>query len=675
MTEKRPYAIEDFFGALLLGVGLALLGLFNFKSEEPLIEAGLRAQSATIVETTVHGLKVEVEGRHLRLTGLADSEAEKTRVLNALRDLEGRGRIDTEVTVLEAMDPFVLSVTLKDDATYAFSGAVPTQALRDTWRETYGDAVDALTLASGMPDADWPDVAHAGLRALSELERATLTLDGAVITLAGTALTPNEVERAILLVSDLPEAYDFKSDLEVLDDGTPLRLSAGRVEGALSGITGKLPRDISDTLASEEVVVSPLALPVANWDVAITQGIDALNALHNGHLSVIGTSLTLSGEARSQQAYETALERLNTMPKGISVSHNLTLTDTGEPFALSLLKSEVGILATGKVPTSLSPRVLSALSMSPLEAPDLTIARVSPGQDWWSAASIGTQAMQYVDEGSMAFDGTRLTLKVTLQNPDRETRMRALLAELPPVVETEIDVVLIDDGTPLRMTLDFDGQTAVVTGKLPRRLGLDQLSAPLGVPVLSETVLRTDRPAPLRWNTTAQALATMLSQFQEGTATLQGTTVSLSGVVRSPQIEAQVSEMLADLPATYSHSLEVTFRDDTRPFAFDLRFDGTAAQLSGIVPQDLGPTSQQAILGHPVTPMSVEFAERTADAEWWAAARLAVKALGRLDQGALRMDAHQIHLTGQAPDQPTLDEIEATFGTLISAFKVSLDIN
>ena len=57
MSDKRPYAVEDFVGAVLLIAALFGLGLFNFKSDEPLVEAGIRAQARAITADSVHGLQ------------------------------------------------------------------------------------------------------------------------------------------------------------------------------------------------------------------------------------------------------------------------------------------------------------------------------------------------------------------------------------------------------------------------------------------------------------------------------------------------------------------------------------------------------------------------------------------------------------------------------------------
>ncbi|MFK7941296.1 MAG: BON domain-containing protein [Roseovarius sp.] len=675
MSEKRTYAIEDFFGALLLIGGLSLLGLFSFQSDEPLVEAGLRAQSSSIVQSSVHGLKVDVEGRHLRLSGLADTETEKTRILDALRALEGRGRIETEVTVLEPATPFVLTAERSADAVIRFGGAVASEAIRETWRDEFGDAVDTLTLASGMPDDSWPDVALAGMRALGQMHTGTLTLSDSQISLAGTALTPEQMDRAVLLLENTPEPFVFTANIDALDDGTPLRFSIGRRDGALLGAIGKLPNGLELPLPDGEITRSVLDAPLPDWGAAISLGLDALNQLYSGHLSVIGTSLTLSGEARSQQAQDKVQALLQTLPAGISVSDNITLTDDGAPFALILDKTITGIAASGKVPLSLSPRVLAALSQTRIEADALLIATISPGQDWWQAASIGAEALRYTERGRVTMRDQTLTLDVTVQDPVQETALRDALGAVPDSVTVALNLTLIDDGTPLRMTLAYDGASAVVRGKLPDTLREDQLAQALGAPVLATNLQRTPKPGPDGWAETAQALSAVLGVFEEATLKLNDTQITLTGTLRTPALEPDVMAMLEDLPAAYSATTQFSFRDDGRPFAFRLVYDGQNGVLSGKVPMDLGPSSQQAILGFAVQGEALDFAEIPADAQWWAAARSALKALSQLENGTLQMDAYQITLTGQAADDAAVQSATARLEGLPEAFRITVQIN
>src|SRR6056297_2163166 len=123
---RKPFAkLEDFLGAIALIVAFFALGVFDFKKEDPLVEAGLQAASDKVIQEAMHAVSVEVDGRDLLLKGLVDSEAEKARLLNGLRDIKGRGSVDADVNILEAAAPFRTEFALAPDGAITTSGYVP----------------------------------------------------------------------------------------------------------------------------------------------------------------------------------------------------------------------------------------------------------------------------------------------------------------------------------------------------------------------------------------------------------------------------------------------------------------------------------------------------------------------------------------------------------------------
>ena len=525
-----------------------------------------------------------------------------------------------------------------------------------------------------MPDADWPDVAGAALRALQELEEGQLRIEDRQVLLSGVALSPVAAERAELLLADLPTPYSVERALDLLDDGSPLRLTATRRDGAREALTGKLPQSMAGAAPEGEVTLSPLPTPFADWPKAVELGLGALEQLQNGHLAIIGTNLTLTGEAWSQPAYDRVGAMLGQMPAAMSVSRQITLADSGQPFGLRLVRGPLGVEASGKVPQSLAPRVLAALSAAPVDASELQVARIAPGQDWWLAASLGAEALRFLEKGEMQFDGTTLSLTGPVQDPPRLEALTQHLEALPEAVSLTLDLDLIDDGTPLRLALDYDGDTAILNGKLPEAMEADQLSGPLEAPVLPGDLVQTPKPGPEGWAEAALAGAQVLRLFESGLFTLNGTEMHFKGVLRNPARERQVLTALTALPRGYGFSTDLRFQDDGRPFAFRLSFDGRSGVLSGKVPLDLGPASQSAILGFPIEAREVQFAKIPADADWWSAARAGLKALAGLDSGVLMLDAHQVTLEGIAATSEAAEATKTRLAPFQQAFKIELKI-
>jgi OOP family OmpA-OmpF porin len=171
----------------------------------------------------------------------------------ALDGLPARRVVTQDLTVLETVSPFTLSVT-KAASGLAATGHVPTEALRANLATTLGEGAAALTLASGAPQG-WSDLASAGLAALGPLSEGQLTLTDGQLTLTGTAATPVEADAAKAALAGLP-AGSASTELTLLDDGTPAAWTLGYTAATGATAAGKLPKGLD--LAA---VASAMGLP------------------------------------------------------------------------------------------------------------------------------------------------------------------------------------------------------------------------------------------------------------------------------------------------------------------------------------------------------------------------------------------------------------------------------
>jgi OOP family OmpA-OmpF porin len=228
-------------GIGVLGLGLLGLGWWAHGHHGPRIEDHVRQLAETAVASSIHGAAVTVSGRDIHLTGIADSKAEFEALMAALDGLPARRVVTQDLTVLETVSPFTLSVT-KTTAGLTATGHVPTEALRGELATTLGEGAAALTLASGAPQG-WGDLAAAGLAALAPLSEGQLTLTDDQLTLTGTAATPVEAEAALAALAALP-AGTATTELTLLDDGTPAAWTLGYTAATGATAAGKLPKGL-----------------------------------------------------------------------------------------------------------------------------------------------------------------------------------------------------------------------------------------------------------------------------------------------------------------------------------------------------------------------------------------------------------------------------------------------
>jgi len=240
-------------GIAVLGLGLLGLGWWAHDHHGPRIQDHVRQLAETAVAPSIHGATATVSGRDIHLSGIADSKAEADALMAALDGLPARRVVTQDLTVLETVSPFTLSVT-KTAAGLTTTGHVPTEALRTELATTLGEGAAALTLASGAPQG-WGDLASAGLAALAPLSDGQLTLTDGQLTLTGTAATPVEADAVKAALAALP-AGSATTELTLLDDGTPpaWTLDYTAATGAIAA--GKLPKGLD--LAA---VASAMGLP------------------------------------------------------------------------------------------------------------------------------------------------------------------------------------------------------------------------------------------------------------------------------------------------------------------------------------------------------------------------------------------------------------------------------
>ena len=672
---RKPFAkLEDFLGAIALIVAFFALGVFDFKKEDPLVEAGLQAASDRVVQEAKHAVSVEVDGRDLLLTGLVDSEAEKTRLLKALRNIKRRGSVDAEVEILEVAAPFRTELSLAPDGTITTSGHVPSEAAKARLEQVLDHDLETIRLASGAPQ-NWIETAELMAKALMHLEQGRVTLDAAQVSFEGTALTPLESGRVERILAAVPEGVSVETRLDLLDDGSPLRLSAHRrIDGAVS-VVGKLPEGmVLPGYDASQIITTPVPPPVADWGRAVSDGIQALETLRIGQLSVTGSTLTLSGEAWSDAAMREVKTLMDGMPEGIVPNLVVTQMDNGQPFDLTVKFDGQRAVASGKIPRDLSLRTQGAFLDHPVVEGDVEVARVSASPEWWAAASSGLEGLAHFENGKLRVQDGQMHLSGEAFGPDEKARILAALEGFPQDVDLALDLTLKDDGTPARLNLRFDEGLGAAKGKLPEELRLDDLAKALETEVTDSGLSVAYLPVDKEFTVAAMAGARGLSLAETGTLSVATGKVRLRALVRDPEVGESVEAAMTDIPAGFKVEVDLTYLDDGRPFYLVIQYDGETALSSGKVPRDLGLASQKVIFGQAIEASDLTFAEVLASPEWWGAARAGLVGLSMLESGRLEVDTDVIRLQGQVAEASRREAIERRMSYLPEGFSAELSL-
>lgn len=523
-------AMRGMIGGLLLVAGVGGLSYWGAKDHARDMQSAISNAATQAVSRTKHGITAQVEGRDITVQGLADTPEEKAALLAQLNDVPGRRIVRDDIRVLDRADPYGLTAT-KGDAGVTLSGHVPSEAARAAL--TGADA-GALTLAAGAP-AGFGDAANAVIAAAGELNSGEVSLSDHEIALKGEAQDPAARDRAIAAFTGLSDGWQITDNLELFDDGAPFSINANWDGSALTG-SGKLPADTAATLSegpagtlADDMVEARISDADGSWTKIVQSALAALAGTNEGTLTIADREVVIDALVANPDA-ETDVQSALTgaAEAGADVTSNLTLLDDGEPFALNVDWDGSAAQAFGKLPKGLN----GVLTDGPLGAVagDVSIAAIADDSGVWpDAATAGLTALSRLSSGKLMIADRALTLTGVAPGADAKATAEADLTGLTGT-DVTTDLTIGDDGKPVGfdVTYSADGG-AVVTGKLPAGLTLDDIAEALGVPVTGDVTTAVGKGDADAAMAALAAVSAYLPEFESLSLTDGDAGLSLTG--------------------------------------------------------------------------------------------------------------------------------------------------
>ncbi|MFB2532857.1 OmpA family protein [Paracoccus sp. p4-l81] len=267
--------MRKLIGYLVLVLGVLGLGLWARGEHAPRIEKHLDEAAKAVAGTSIHGAQTRVSGRDITIGGLADSAAERDRLLADLDALHGRRVVNDDLRILEPAAPYTFGVDKTADGGLAnVAGVIPSEAARARLAGLIGaEAAKGLELASGAPDGNWTGAIGAGLGALAALDSGSLSLVDQVLTITGTASGPDAAAKAETALAALPAGYTAKPQIEVPVPAMPGDWSLSWTETDGAKAAGQLPAGLD-----LPALAVALGLPSVAGDAAPVQASDPTEA-------------------------------------------------------------------------------------------------------------------------------------------------------------------------------------------------------------------------------------------------------------------------------------------------------------------------------------------------------------------------------------------------------------
>lgn len=242
-------------GVVVLGLGVIGLGWLAHARYAPYMQSVLTEAAQQAVAGSVHGVTATVEGRDIRVSGLADGQAERDRLFAAVDGIRGRRVVVDDLTVLPTVTPYALRAGWIDGALNGAEGAVPNRLTQEALAAL---GAGQLPLAAGAPDTHWGEAAMRGMQALAMLEDGSMALVERRMSMTGVARTPAEGEAVRAVLDQLPEGYQADLGLSYRDDGAPANYALHYMASGGAWVDGKLPpglraADLAEALGLTEV--------------------------------------------------------------------------------------------------------------------------------------------------------------------------------------------------------------------------------------------------------------------------------------------------------------------------------------------------------------------------------------------------------------------------------------
>ncbi|MBV6658078.1 MAG: OmpA family protein [Devosiaceae bacterium] len=538
------------------------------------IEADLTDRAAALfVEDGTPWASAVLDGRDATLSGTAPTEAALDAAIAAGNRVWGVFRLDTSgLELLPLADPYTLSFE-KQAGSVTVSGTFPNGQVRagvlDSVRADLGDLalVDETTLARGAPlgFADQAAFAGAGLGALAT---GVAALDGQSLSVSGTAA---DLESYDAELARLGAPLDGLGLGEIAIEPplqSPFTWSADETDGGVT-LSGFVPSEDART----SIVSAAEALGTVDDQMMLASGapdgfvaaadalLSQMQSLDAAAASIEDGALTLSGDAPTSAAFDSANAFLGALPEGFGSLSGRIAPPIADPFSTVLEKTGDAYTLTGVLPNETTRAVLlDALSGQGVMVDDqTTIARgAAEGVDIAATMAASAASLAGLVDGTADLTGAALSITgaaPTLQSAvSAETDIAALA--LPGVnISSAIEA---GPASPFTFAISTDETTISLDGYVPsedkRASVLADVAALFPGFAITDNLIVAEG-APAGFDDTVLAGLRGLGRLEGGAFSLSDSDVSLTG---QALYDGSASRIEGDLMAALPDGMALT---------------------------------------------------------------------------------------------------------------------
>ncbi len=522
---------------------------------------------------------------------------------------------------------------------------------------------------------------------------AVAELDGRDSYLSGVAPTQAAFVAAIAAANRVPGVYVVDaSALTLLPLAEPYTLGFNKAGNSVT-VTGSFP-----DVESRTTVLDVVRLTVPDVDIvdetSLARGApegfasfatfagNGLAALINGTVALDGSTLSMSADAISLDAYNEELARLDAPLDGLLIGDVALNAPIVSPYIWAASTAGEGVTLTGFVPDEVA-RAAILTAADPL-APVTDAMVTGPGApDGFTAAATALLGqMVNLDAAGASINDLELSLSGAAPSSDIFEATSAFMGAIPAGFDSLSGRILPPLAAPFVTSLAKGADGYTLAGVLPdetaRAVILDALEAQ-GQSVRDETTIARGAPADVDIGDLFVGAFGSLQDLVEGTATLSDADFSVVGT--SPSFAgASTAEQSLEALETSALAVDADIAPGpASPFRFSVDASEDSITLDGFVPS--GELREQVLAA-----VALQFPTRAisnnlvvadgAPQGFEAMVQAGILGLGRLRDGALSLSDNAARLTGDALYQRSINRVqEAVENASPPAFTLTTDIS
>lgn len=567
--------------ALIVTIVLAAVALVLNATD---IEEDLRLRvSMRMEQAGQNWVAVEVDGRDVILTGTAEAEVRRLEAREIAAAVWGVAAVRDRTVLIPLVTPFNW-VAEKDGAFVILTGHVPSADTQATIMDLVTAILpqtaveDRTELARGVPP-DFRSGVEFALRVLANLASGAVEVAGLDISAEGLAFDLLRYENAIEITqSGLPPGFAVIR-AEILPPLARPYVWSVTISEAVTVITGSVPSTgIADLLASATFAAFGGAIVEDRAQLASGQppefedkanrALFLASLLSSGEVVLTDSSLSISGRARSPEAYETALALLAAeQPAGLTIAYQDVAPLVAAAYVLEVVRSGDGVELIGFMPSEEARiEVLAeAIRLFGVEQTEdrLQIADGAPRMDWIGAAKFALSQVAALSGGSARISDHSFSITGAAATSESYESLRAALAGTLPASLVLNNVLLSAPvESPYRFTAAVGPEAVTLTGVVPSPETRSRFTTEVGLRfsqlgIVNETLLASG--APVGFEAAVIAGLQAISRLEAGRFELIDLAVSVTGVAPYRGAIDRIEEQLrAALPAEFSFSSSLT---------------------------------------------------------------------------------------------------------------------